>query len=98
MRYKQGEGWRAEAANLLAGQAARVSCTLLAPGNVNVRSAPATSAALVRQIPVGQSMMAVAQTTGRDGFVWWRLRDGNWVRSDVVRAEDKCQDLPRIQP
>jgi hypothetical protein len=98
LRFVPDKGWRAEAVNLLAGLAARSSCTLTAPGNVNVRSAPSTGAGQTRQISAGQTATAVAQTLGQDGYVWWRLQDGNWVRSDVVRAEEACQRLPQIQP
>lgn len=98
LRYAAAEGWRAEAVNILAGLDTRVSCILTAVGVVNVRSFPTITAPRVRQIQPRETATAISQTVGNDGFIWWRVRDGNWVRADVVRAEDACRDLPEIEP
>lgn len=96
--YSPTDGWKAETVNVLEGLDARVSCQLTAIGVVNVRSLPSINGMKVRQIQPGDTATVVSQTVGSDGFVWWRLRDGNWVRSDVVRAEAACRDMPRIEP
>lgn len=96
--YSAAEGWTAETVNVLEGLDARVSCQITAIGVVNVRNIPSINGMRVRQIQAGETATVVSQTVGRDGFIWWRLRDGNWVRSDVVRAEANCRDLPRIEP
>lgn len=96
--YSAAEGWTAETVNVLEGLDARVSCQITAVGVVNVRNIPSLNGMRVRQIQAGETATAVSQAVGQDGFVWWRLRDGNWVRSDVVRAEANCRDLPRIEP
>lgn len=96
--YAEGSGWTAETVNVLEGLDARVSCQITAIGVVNVRNIPSINGMRVRQIQARETATVVSQTVGRDGFVWWRLRDGNWVRSDVVRAEASCRDLPRIEP
>ncbi|MBZ0321205.1 MAG: SH3 domain-containing protein [Anaerolineae bacterium] len=96
--YSEANGWTAETVNVLEGLDARVSCQITAVGVVNVRNVPSLNGMRVRQIQAGETATVVSQTVGQDGFVWWRLRDGNWVRSDVVRAEASCRDLPRIEP
>jgi plastocyanin len=35
-----------------------------------------------------------AQTIGADGYVWYQLEDGSFVRSDVVTTAGVCGDLP----
>lgn len=96
--FNYADGWTAETVNVLEGLDARVSCQITAVGVVNVRSLPSLNGMRVRQIQPGETATVVSQTIGRDGFIWWRLRDGNWVRSDVVRAEANCRDMPRIEP
>lgn len=96
--YSSEGGWTAETVNVLEGLDARVSCQITAVGVVNVRNIPSITGMRVRQIQTGETATVVSQAVGRDGFIWWRLRDGNWVRSDVVRAEAGCRDLPRIEP
>lgn len=96
--YAEADGWTAETVNVLEGLDARVSCQITAIGVVNVRNIPSINGMRVRQIQARETATVVSQTVGRDGFIWWRLRDGNWVRSDVVRAEANCRDLPRIEP
>lgn len=96
--YAEDSGWTAETVNVLEGLDARVSCQITAVGVVNVRNIPSLNGMRVRQIQAGETATVVSQAVGQDGFVWWRLRDGNWVRSDVVRAEASCRDLPRIEP
>ncbi len=96
--YSIEGGWTAETVNVLEGLDARVSCQITAVGVVNVRNRPSLNGMRVRQIQTGETATVVSQAVGQDGFIWWRLRDGNWVRSDVVRAEAGCRDLPRIEP
>lgn len=68
-------------------------CTLTGNG-VNLRSGPGTNFNAVGTLAAGSSVTAVGQATGADGFVWFNLDNGNWVRSDVVTAEGDCSNLP----
>jgi hypothetical protein len=44
-------------------------------------------------VPDGQNA-ADAQAIGSDGYIWWRLTSGLWVRSDVVSEIGDCDQLP----
>lgn len=70
------------------------TCEIQASG-VNTREEPTTQSAQAGTLDGSAS--AVAQVEGNDGFIWWRLLDGRWVRSDVVQAEGSCADLPMME-
>jgi hypothetical protein len=69
-------------------------CTISATSGVNLRSGPGTEFGVVGALGSGTSIQADAQSTGSDGFVWWRLTNGFWVRSDVVTESEVCEALP----
>lgn len=71
-----------------------VPCTITASGSINLRSGPGTDFDVRGQLAAGQQQMVNAQETGADGFVWWRLPDGTWVRSDTVSESGQCDELP----
>jgi len=64
---------------LQAGQPARVT----APAGLNMRTSPASSAALILQLGTGQRVTVVEGPTTADNFTWWRVDDGQgnvgWV-------------------
>lgn len=64
---------------LQAGQPARVT----APAGLNMRTNPASSAALVLQLGTGQRVTVVEGPTAAENFTWWRVDDGQgnvgWV-------------------
>jgi WD40 repeat protein len=69
-------------------------CTLTALGTPNLRSGPGTTYQRVGTLAAGESTIAITQTTGDDGYVWYQLYDNKWIRSDLVEAEASCADLP----
>lgn len=73
-------------------------CTITASSTVNTRQLPTTQSAQQEALLAGSDHFADGQTTGSDGFVWWRLLDGRWVRSDVVQAAANCDELPQVEP
>jgi hypothetical protein len=75
------------------GTTAAGSCTVTG-SNVNLRSGPGTNFDRVGVLAAGTTMNVVGQATGADGFVWFNLDNGNWVRSDVVTADGDCANLP----
>lgn len=60
------------------------ACTIQSNGSVNVRSGPGTSHPIAKTLSWGSTAIVVGQTDGDDGYTWWELSDGNWVREDVV--------------
>lgn len=72
------------------------ACTVSAASNANLRSGPGTSYELQGQFSGGTSQSATGQVTGADGFVWWQLESGSWVRSDVVNESGSCDTLPVV--
>jgi len=69
------------------------TCSVYPAGNtvVNVRAWSSTTSEVVGTLAVGQRAEAVGQMEGDDGYLWWHLADGGWVRADVVRGEEGCQ-------
>ena len=68
-----------------------VTCVIQAQG-ANLRSAPTADANSFGSL--SGSATGVAQTNGADGFVWYRLSNNSWIRSDVTFAEAACANLP----
>jgi hypothetical protein len=72
----------------------RIECNIVGLGSANLRAGPATTFELVGKIQQNDVVPAVAQTAGRDGFVWWLLVTNEWIREDVVREQGDCERLP----
>ena len=68
-------------------------CPIFTDPGDRIRSRPTVNSELVGE--TGDSVyIAVAQTIGEDGFVWFDIRDG-WMRSDIVFYEvNTCENLP----
>jgi len=75
--------------------AGRVSCDVLGVGSGNLRSGPGTTFAQRGKIQAGDVIPAVAQTEGSDGYIWWQLATGDWIRDDVIRKAGDCTNLPQ---
>lgn len=71
-------------------------CTISSTRGVNRRAGAGTTFEALGQFGAGQSVVGIGQANGADGFVWWQLEDGSFVRSDVVTAEGNCEDLPVV--
>jgi oligopeptide transport system substrate-binding protein len=74
--------------------AARIECNIAGLGTGNLRGGPATTFAIAGKINRGEVIAAVAQTVGRDGFIWWQLITSDWVREDIVEEYGECEQLP----
>ncbi|MBN2304090.1 MAG: hypothetical protein JXQ72_06430 [Anaerolineae bacterium] len=66
--------------------------------DVNARTGPTRSAEIVSKLAEGQQVTAVGWTTGEEGFTWWQLADGSWVRADTVEFPADCLALPQVTP
>ena len=72
------------------------TCTVTPVNNVaNLRQAPTTASASPRSVNFGEVLTVDGQTLS-EGFVWWRLTSGEWVRSDVVSEVTPCAGVPSI--
>ncbi len=59
----------------------------LTQGVVNIRSEASTSSAVAGSLACGGAVAALdAQLVDADGYTWYHLAAGGWVRSDVVRT------------
>jgi len=77
-------------------EAAAGACVIISPGNTNLRTGPGTDFEAVGRLTAGRGAIVTGQRTGADGFVWWQVPPGVWVRSDVVRPTGGCEGVPTV--
>ncbi len=73
-------------------------CGVRAANTVNLRSGPGTGYDLAGSLTAGETALVVGQATGGDGFTWWKLESGAWVRSDVISVGGACSAVPVVEP
>lgn len=73
-------------------------CMVTAKTNANLRSGPGTIYARQGSFPANETREATGQANGSDGFVWYTLADGAWIRSDLVDTTGDCMSLPMVTP
>ena len=88
----------AAASETTSESSSEVTCTVGTAANANQRSGPGTNFELAGALAAGVSAAVQGQATGADGFVWWQLGEGVWVRSDVVEETGNCEAVPVVQP
>ncbi|MEP7293995.1 MAG: hypothetical protein ABI835_19570, partial [Chloroflexota bacterium] len=71
------------------------ACTVSASSAVNLRTGAGTQFERAGTLDARNAQSINGQATV-DGFVWWRLESGNWVRSDVVQATGNCAAVPTV--
>jgi hypothetical protein len=74
------------------------TCTVSAGSDINQRSGPGTHFDVNGILTGGSSAPVDGQMAGADGFVWYRLTVGAWVRGDLVTASAACSALPEVTP
>jgi hypothetical protein len=73
-------------------------CTVSAlSGAVNLRSGASTSMDVAGSLSSTDEAMVNGQAMGGDGFIWWSLARGAWVRSDIVAESGDCDSVPTIE-
>lgn len=77
---------------------APAACSVSTATTANQRSGPGTTFALAGTLTSGVPASVIGQANGTDGFVWWELGEGVWVRSDIVEAVGSCEGVPVVQP
>ena len=73
-------------------------CGVRAASAVNLRTGPGTTFERAGALEPGQTSIVTGQATDSDGFVWWQLESGSWVRSDVVSTGGNCTAVPQVRP
>lgn len=76
----------------LTGEGSAAECTITANGDVNMRAGPGMNFAVEDTLAYGASI-AVENQFYADGYVWWQVAGGLWVRSDVVSAVGNCAEV-----
>lgn len=72
-------------------------CTVSAlSGSVNLRASASTSSDVAGSLSTSDSADVVGQARGSDGFIWWNLARGSWVRSDVVSESGDCDSVATV--
>lgn len=71
-------------------------CRVNLYGTVNLRGGPGTTYAVVGTLSPGMNTAIDGQAAGNDGFVWWRLESGAWVRADVTGVTGFCAAVPEV--
>jgi hypothetical protein len=76
-----------------------VTCRLMTFGDINIRNGPGTNYQQVAS-RLGPDVILAAdgQFQPGDGFTWWRIIEGYWIREDLVREDGDCTGLPRVKP
>ncbi|QPC84224.1 ferritin-like domain-containing protein [Phototrophicus methaneseepsis] len=64
--------------------------------DVNIREMPSTSSNVVSVLTANSSTTIDGQRMGSDGYVWWHVASGGWIRSDTVSETDGANDLPEM--
>ena len=69
-------------------------CMVTARQNANIREKAQVASNRIGDLVAGESAVAIAQTLDSDGYIWWKLDQEGWVRSDIVEENENCSKLP----
>lgn len=73
------------------------NCLLGNSQQANLRQFPSTSDEIVGQLRVGEFARGVFSTRTPQGETWYFTNSGGYVRSDIVRTNGNCRQLPQVQ-
>jgi WD40 repeat protein len=65
---------------------------------INLRAGPGTGYDVQRYLALDETDEADGWASDAEGFTWWRLKGGGWVRADLVSWPDICLALPLVEP
>jgi len=65
--------------------------------SVNIRSWKGSDYQTTGTLDVGETTPVIAQFDGADGYRWWHLVDGGWIRADIVQIAESCE-APTLDP
>ncbi len=79
------------------------ACLLTVQGTqANQRTGPGLAYTLTNTLAGGQQVQATGWASAADGYTWWRISDGTWVRGDafisaaVPQVPTVCLQLPPV--
>ena len=76
-----------------------VTCTISAPGGVNLRGGPGTTYDVVGGLAAGETAPVDGQAVDGAGYTWYQLADGaGWAREDVVSVPAGCAAVAVVTP
>ncbi len=64
--------------------------------NINIRNGAGLKFKIIGILNRGKSAAVDGKAVDTDGFTWYRLKTGGYVRSDVVKATDSCANLSTV--
>jgi hypothetical protein len=73
-----------------------VGCIVSSTSVVNLRTGAGTDFDIAGQLESEESRLVSGKFEAEDGYLWWHLRDGAWVRSDVLQAGGACDKVPFV--
>lgn len=69
-------------------------CEITPINVVNARTGPGVAFGVQSSVSAEVASQGIAQEIGADGFIWWQIEGGGWVREDVVTETESCYLLP----
>ncbi len=95
--HEEHHDWTVDT-NLELGDVPATTCAVRGKRHTKLRVGPEADALIVGSLSFAQIVEIDGQTTGSDGFVWWRLvDDASWIRSDRVEPIYDCGGVPIVE-
>ncbi|RMF78310.1 MAG: WD40 repeat domain-containing protein [Chloroflexi bacterium] len=69
-------------------------CHVIARATANLRAEPGTQFRVEDVLRHNVGARAILRTIDDEGFTWWQVENGLWIRDDAVVDEGNCDDLP----
>jgi hypothetical protein len=74
-----------------------VLCMVGSESSANLRSGPGTTFDRFGKLDSNKAVDAVGYAMSKDGFKWWKLASGGWIRSDLVKEAGHCDKVPETK-
>ena len=74
-----------------------VVCMVGSESSANLRSGPGTTFDRFGKLESNKAVDAVGYATSKDGFKWWKLASGGWIRADLVKEAGRCDKVPETK-
>lgn len=69
-------------------------CVRVLKRNATLRGGPGSFYESTGDLLQGTRVYAVYQSTDADGYTWWQIRSGRWLRADFVESTGDCDPVP----